>query len=49
MYKKGFLRVSNHGNEIYFEGTSNGISNLYNKAKEIADQNDAKALFIRVH
>lgn len=48
MYKKGFLRVASHSGEVYFEGTSSGISSLYNKAKDLAEQSDMKAVFMKV-
>jgi hypothetical protein len=48
MYKKGFLRVASHSDEVYFEGTSSGISSLYNKAKDLADQNNLKAVFMKI-
>jgi hypothetical protein len=48
MYRRGYLRVAPEGNTVHFEGTSQGILNLFNKAKEIANQHDKKAEFQRV-
>jgi hypothetical protein len=48
MYTRGYLRVAPEGDTVHFEGTPQGILNLFNKAKEIANQHDKKAEFQRV-
>lgn len=49
MYKSGFLRIgvnpADNDSPVYFEGTSEAIKNLYNKAKDLAEQQDRKASF----
>ena len=48
MYKKGYLRVAQDQDIVYFEGTSQGILNLHNKAKDMAEQYGKKAYFTRI-
>ena len=49
MYKAGFLRVGSVptilDSDIIFEGTPETIKNLYNKAKNMAEQYGRKATF----
>jgi len=45
MFRAGFLRVGSWGSNITFEGTSESIKNLYQKAKDIADERGGKAVF----
>lgn len=52
MWKEGFLRVSSSSSwltgmdpEMYFEGTKEAIKNLYQKAKDIAENYQRKEVF----
>lgn len=45
MYERGFLRVATHGKDLYFEGTPNAIKNLYQKARDMAEERGGKAHF----
>jgi hypothetical protein len=47
LWRAGFLRVAGYSSGIiYFEGYSDGIRNLYQKAKDLAEEYDMKAEFL---
>jgi hypothetical protein len=48
MYKKGYLRVAQSQDVVYFEGSSNGIKNLYQKAKDLAESHGKTASFQKI-
>lgn len=45
MYQKGFLRVASRGEDLHFEGKPDAIKNLYQKARDIAEERGGKAHF----
>ena len=45
LYRSGFLRIGSWGFDITFEGTPKAIKNLYQKAKDIAEERGGKAVF----
>lgn len=45
MYSKGCLRIGTAKDEMCFEGTSQGIKNLYQTAIDLAESYDKKAKF----
>ena len=49
MYKKGYLRVAQNQDVVYFEGSSNGIKNLYQKAKDLAESHGKTANFQKIN
>ena len=48
MYKRGYLRVAHQWDDVFFQGTSNGIKNLYQKAKDMTEEHGKKASFEKV-
>lgn len=48
VWRAGFIRVSEGSNEMFFEGKSDAIRNLYHRAREIAEEMDLKAHFLPV-
>lgn len=48
LWRAGFLRVSEGVNEIFFEGKSEAIRNLYHRARDIAEDADLKVHFLPV-
>lgn len=45
LYEKGFLRVASRKEDLHFEGTPNAIKNLYQKARDMAEERGGKAHF----
>ncbi len=45
LYNAGCLRVGSSGSSIHFEGKSPAISNLYQKAKDLAEEHGMQAVF----
>lgn len=48
LYSRNYLRVATWRDEVHFEGTSNAIKNLYQKAKDLAEENGFDAKFQKI-
>jgi hypothetical protein len=45
LYGAGCLRVGSYGKSMYFEGLSEGITGLYQRAKDLAEEYGMDAIF----